>query len=327
MCCKESIRKAGTRVRIAGQLIEAATGQHVWVDRFEGGLDIFELQDRITENVVGALEPSILATEIARARAKPTERLDAYDLYLRALPEVHTGTEQGFLRAESLLRDALARDANFPEALIALSDCLSRLVVRGSVESAPARVTEACELALRAVAVGFENGSILATAAWTLSMLGGFHDQGTELADRALRLQPNSAVVRTGCGWSLIFGGEPERAQEHFEVARRLSPLDPRAFMTQTAMASANFFQRRFGDTLECATRVLQQRLTWAPALRYRAAALAHLGRLDEASADVAQLLLAQPSCNLRWLTVYRFRHRWMQELFSGGLRKAGLPE
>jgi adenylate cyclase len=158
-------------------------------------------------------------------------------------------------------------------------------------------------------------------------MLGGLHDQGKELADRALRLQPNSAVVRTGCGWSRIFGGEPERALEHFEVARRLSPLDPRAFMTQTAMASANFFQRRFEDTLECATHVLQQRLTWAPSLRYRAAALAHLGHLDEARADVAQLLIAQPSCNLHWLTVYRFRHRWMQELFSDGLRKAGLPE
>jgi len=147
-----SIRKSGSRVRIAGQLIETATGHHVWADRFDGGLeDIFNLQDSITENVVGAIEPSILATEIARARAKPTERLDAYDLYLRSLREVHTGTEQGFLRAERLLRDAIARDPDFPEALSALSDCLMHLVVRACVEAAPGSA-EACETALRAAA-------------------------------------------------------------------------------------------------------------------------------------------------------------------------------
>src|SRR5215203_2960150 len=147
-----SIRRAGSRVRIAGQLIETATGHHVWADRFDGGLeDIFNLQDSITENVVGAIEPSILATEIARARAKPTERLDAYDLYLRSLREVHTGTEQGFLRAERLIRDALARDPDFPEALSALSDCLMHLVVRACLEAAPGSA-EACETALRAAA-------------------------------------------------------------------------------------------------------------------------------------------------------------------------------
>jgi adenylate cyclase len=322
-----SIRKAGSRVRIAGQLIETATGHHVWADRFDGGLeDIFNLQDSITENVVGAIEPSIFATEIARARAKPTERLDAYDLYLRSLREVHTGTEQGFLRAERLLRDSLARDPDFPEALSALSDCLMHLVVRASVESSPG-TAEACEIALRAAALSSDNGAILATSAWTISMLGGLHDQGKEFAERALRLHPNSADVRTACGWSFLFGGEPEHAQEHFEVARRLNPVDPRTFFTQTAMASANFYQRRFDKTVEWSTRVLEQRPAWVPALRYRAAALTHLGRLDEARADLAKVLAAQPSCTLRWLTIYTFRHRWMQELFIDALRRAGLPE
>jgi len=217
-----SIRKAGSRVRITGQLIEAATGHHVWADRFEGGLeDIFDLQDRITESVVAAIEPSIRAAEIARARSKPTERLDAYDLYLRAVPEIHTGTIDGFLRAETLLRDALVRDPGYPEALSALSDCLSRLVVRGAVGSTSARVAEACETALKAAALGSDNGSILASAAWTISMLGGLHLQGREFAERALRLHPNSADVRTASGWSFSFGGEPETALEHFEVARR----------------------------------------------------------------------------------------------------------
>ena len=322
-----SIRKAGSRVRIAGQLIETATGHNVWADRFDGGLeDIFNLQDSITESVVGAIEPNILATEIARARAKPTERLDAYDLYLQSLREVHTGTEQGFLRAERLLRDALARDPDFPEALSALSDCLMHLVVRACLEAAPG-TAEACEIALRAAALGSDNGAILATSAWTISMLGALHDQGKEFAERALRLHPNSADVRTACGWSFLFGGEPEHAQEHFEVARRLNPADPRIFFTQTAMACANFYQRRFDKTVEWSTRVLEQRPAWVPALRYRSAALTHLGRLDEARADLAKVLATQPSCTLRWLTVYTFRHRWMQELFIDALRRAGLPE
>jgi len=323
-----SIRRAGSRVRITGQLIEAATGHHVWADRFEGGLeDIFDLQDRITESVVGAIEPSIRAAEIARARAKPTERLDAYDLYLQAIPAIHTATLEGFLRAETLLRDAVARDPGYPEALSALSDCLGRLIVRASVESASARAAEACEIALKAAALGSDNGSILASAAWTVSMLGGLHRQGKEFAERALRLHPNSADVRTACGWSFIFEGEPERALEHFEVARRLSPLDPRAFITQTATASANFFLRRFEEAVDWSTRVLQQKPTWVAALRYRAAALAHLERIEDANADIKQLLGLQPNCTLRWLTVYKYRHPWMQELLSDGLRLAGLPE
>jgi adenylate cyclase len=140
-------------------------------------------------------------------------------------------------------------------------------------------------------------------------------------------LHPNSADVRTACGWSFIFEGEPERALEHFEVARRLSPLDPRAFITQTATASGNFFLRRFEEAVDWSTRVLQQKPTWVAALRYRAAALAHLERIEDADADIKQLLGLQPNCTLRWLTVYKYRHAWMQELLSDGLRLAGLPE
>jgi len=219
------------------------------------------------------------------------------------------------------------RDPGYPEALSALSDCLSRLVVRGAVGSTSARVAEACETALKAAALGSDNGSILASAPWTISMLGGLHLQGREFAERALRLHPNSADVRTASGWSFSFGGEPETALEQFEVARRLSPLDPRAFLTQTATASANFFLRRFEETVDWSTRVLQQKPTWVPALRYRAAALAHLGHTEDARADITQLLAHQPACTLGWVTVYKFRHPWMQALFSEGLRLAGLPE
>jgi adenylate cyclase len=148
-----------------------------------------------------------------------------------------------------------------------------------------------------------------------------------ELAERALRLNPNSGDVRTACGWSFIYSGEPERAVEHFEAARRFSPLDPRAFVNQTATAAAHFFQRQFEETVGWATRVVQQMPSWVPALRYRAAALAHLGRIEEARADVARLLAVQPACTLQWLMLYKFRHAWMRELYIGGLRKAGLPE
>jgi adenylate cyclase len=321
-----SFRKAGTRLRITGQLIEAATGNHIWADRFDGNIDeVFDLQDKITERVVGAIEPTLRAAEIARARAKPTHTLSAYDLYLRALPEVHSGTLAGLETAEALLKQAISRDAEYGEAWGALADCLSRLVARGVQRAS--LVEEACQAARTGVTLDPNNGTVLATAAWTLSMLAGEHQRATEYAERALTLHPNSAHVRAACGWSLIFAGEPAHARVHFEIARRLSPLDPREFLTLVAMASVSFFDRRFEECVDWTSRVLEQQPTWVPALRYRAAALAHLGRMEEAKAVVERANHIQPSSTLKRMTLYKFRHPWMTELYMGGLRLAGLPE
>jgi adenylate cyclase len=323
-----SVRKAGDKVRITGQLIEAATGSHLWADRFDGNLsNIFNLQDEITEQIVAAIEPSLRLVEIERARAKPTESLDAYDLYLRALPEFHSYTEAGFRNAESLLCRAVAKDGSFAEAWAALADCLARLVVAGWIVDAEQGAEAACKAAMRGVSADPENGTVLAVAAWSLAMLGGRHDQAHDLALRALRLHPNSAYVRTCCGWALIFSGNPEHALDHFDVARRLSPVDPRGYLTLTAIGAAHFFQKQFDQTVKWASHALEEQPRAVVPLRYRAAALAHLGRVQQGQADIARLLSVQPNSTLTRTDMFKFRHRWMLDLLLAGLRKAGLPE
>jgi adenylate cyclase len=272
-----SVRKAGSRVRITGQLIDAETGAHIWAERYDRDLtDIFELQDAITREVVTAIEPNLRAVEVERARTKPTDSLDAYDLYLRALPESYSATEEGFRRCERLLQAAVQRDPTYGEAWGGLADCIGRLVVNGWTDFDEGAV-RARDAALRGVDADPENGAVLAAAGWALAIICGSLDQASELVARALRIHPNSAYVRTCCGWVFIYTGEEELALEQFEAARRMSPLDPRAYLTLTATGVAHFFDRRFEEAVRWTNRSLQQKTTHV-ALRYQAAALSHLG-------------------------------------------------
>jgi adenylate cyclase len=323
-----SIRKAGPRVRISGQLLEAATGAHMWADRFDGEIsEIFELQDRITNHVVVAVEPSLRLAEIERAQRKPTENLDAYDLYLRALPAIDVYTRAGFEQAEGLLRRAVALDPTYADALAALSECLVRMIVNGWAADRQASTAEACELAGRAVAADAENASVLAVVAWAYSTLGVRFDQSLELANRALVLHPNSAPVRSFCGWVFHYLGDSLRAIEQFEEARRLSPVDPKSYFPMLGLAAAHFFAGHFEESVTWTDRILSEAPSHNVARRYRAAALAHLGRVDEAKAAIAELLEAQPGSNLRSARSISFHDPRMAALYVTGLEKAGLPE
>jgi adenylate cyclase len=209
-----SVRKAGNRVRITAQLVEAVTGADIWAGRFDRDLmDIFALQDEITESVVSAIEPSLQAAEIERARAKATNNLEAYDLYLRALPEFYAFTEQGFRRAETLLRQAVECDPGYAEAWGALADCRGRLMVGGWTEDWDADAARSREAALQAVQCDPDNARVLAVAAWSLASLSGVLERAVTFCERALYLQPNSSYVLTNCGWVLIYNDECERAR------------------------------------------------------------------------------------------------------------------
>jgi adenylate cyclase len=321
-----SVRKVGKRVRITGQLIDALSGTHVWAGRFDREIDdVFALQDELAQAVVSAVEPNLRSAEIARKKAVPTENLAAYDLYLRALSELDPITKDGLERAEALLRRAIQLDPHYSDAWATLADALGRQVV-GLWKTEAELGSEAQKAALTSVKLDPENGEALGVAAWALATLGGPLDQAADFARRAVMAHPNSAVVRAHCGWALVFSGELDEALANLEAGRRMDPLDPRFHIAQNAMAAGYFFQRNFEKALELARGVIARVPTHPVSLRYAAAALVHLGQLDEARATIDQFRLWYPNATLSNTRTY-FRHPWMVQLVRDALRTAGLPE
>jgi adenylate cyclase len=324
-----SVRKSGNRVRITAQLVEAGTGAHLWAERYERDLmDIFALQDEITERIVAAIEPNIRAVEIKRARTKPTENLTAYDLYLRALPDYHAQSEQGIKRAEGLLRKAIELDPEYPEALGTLADCLTTRTLNGWHESVTRGGAEACEFARRALAAGPDNSTCVASAAFAYANLGHRFEQALELAARAIELHPNSAFVRNRAGAVYGASSESDKAIAQHEAALRMNPRDTKSStFAFTAISGAHFFTRRFEEAIHWGRRAIAVVSAANVARRNVAASLAHLGRMEEARAEIAELLRHQPNASLTRSRLSSFRYDWMYDLYLGGLRKAGLPE
>ena len=321
-----SIRKVGNRVRITGQLIDAANGTHVWARRFDREIDdVFALQDELAQTVVSAVEPNLRSAEIARKKTVPTENLAAYDLYLRALSELDPITKDGLERAEALLRRAIQLDPHYSDAWAALASALGRQIV-GDWRTGTELTSEVQQVASMAIKLDPENGEALGVAAWALAILGGPLDQAADFARRAVMVHPNSAVVRAHCGWALVYSGDFEEALMHLQVGRRMDPLDPRFHQAQNAMAAAYFFQRDFQKALELARGVVARVPTHPVSLRWIAASLVHLGKLEEARAAIQKLRQAYPDFTVSKVRSY-FRHPWMTELYLDALRAAGLPE
>jgi TolB-like protein len=234
-----SVRKAGNRVRITGQLVDAITGNHIWADRFDGALDdIFELQDRVASSVVGAIEPRLRQSEIERAVRKPTQNLDAYDLYLRALAHYYRYTEQDFAEAIALLRQALAIDPSYgpPAALIGWCHLIQRIQGWGTVSDDD--IGAGIRLAHQALEAGRDDPETMVAAACTLFYGGGETALAEAVLERALTLNPNTALGWMVRGFIHAVGrNEPEPAIKALERALRLSPFDPLGFVNATWLA------------------------------------------------------------------------------------------
>jgi adenylate cyclase len=288
-----SIRRAGGRVRVTGQLNDAVTGGHVWADRFDSELaDIFDLQDRITESVVGALEPNLQRAEIARAVAKPTENLDAYDLYLRALPLHYAHTESANCTAVALLRRALAIDPGYVRAKALLASCY-----RFATDWAePGARETAVALAREVLATGSDDPDALRRAGINLSFSGGDSRAAFVALNRALLLHPNSAQVLTDLGFAHVQTVDPDPAIAYFGRAMRLSPLDPEIGLMLAGIAMAHNQAKRFEKALPYAQRAVEEIPNNAPAYRTVIYALVSLGRMEEARAAAARLLMVRPN-------------------------------
>jgi TolB-like protein/class 3 adenylate cyclase/Flp pilus assembly protein TadD len=324
-----SVRKAGNRVRITGQLIDTATGAHIWADRFDGALDdIFELQDQVASSVAGAIEPKLRQSEIERASRKPAANLTAYDLYLRALAQSYRYTEEGLAEAVVLARQALAIDPAYTPAAALVGRCRGQQRGQGWGALSAADVVEACHLARQALEAERDDTETISLAAWTLSVLAGEAAMAAAALDRALALNPNAAHAWLFRGFIHAVRNQPEAAIKALERARRLSPFDPRTFLYAQNIAIAHLAARRFELAIEWADRALHDQPRLVSAMRFKVAANAHLGHLDEARAELRRVLAIDPKLTIAGFREYaHFYAPEVLELFVTGLRLAGLPE
>jgi TolB-like protein/tetratricopeptide (TPR) repeat protein len=322
-----SVRRAGGRLRITGQLIDARSGAHIWADRFDGDAsEVFDFQDRITESVAAAIEPMLQVAEFARLQQKPAANLNAYDLLLRA--QVHEYTEEGLTAAIGYLEQALAIDPSYPPALAMAAYCYAMRRQQGWARDFDADTAEGLRLANKAIDYGKDDANVLWMASFVIRSLGRESRRARELAIRSLEINPNSAMALTFAGWAEVFVGRPVQALELLQRAERLSPRDRKAWVTATARAQAHFAAGQFEEALHHARRALAQNPHFGATLRVVAASLAELGRADEAAQAIRRLLSQEPQLTLSKLHS-RLSHMDERMLlpFLQGLRKAGLPE
>ena len=320
-----SVRKAGNRVRITAQLIDAQSGTNLWADRFDGSLeDVFDLQDRVAISVAGVIEPALQAAEMRRSAARPTTDLSTYDFYLRALATYFPITRERIFEALVLLEQAIAIDRHYGPALSLAAICHLQLTTNGWVEEAETVRRKANDLARQALQAGENDPGILVNAAFVLARFDEDIDAATGLVDRALALNPSYARGWLFSGILRSWAGQHNLAIEHLETSRRLSPHE-RMGQPLVAMGMAYFMKHQFDDA---ATRLLlsiQDHPGYPLSFRFLAACYAHMGRLDEARATVARLRAITPLVVPRDLP---WRNPEERELLLSGLRlAAGEPE
>jgi len=314
-----SVRRAGGRVRITAQLIDAASGAHLWADRFDGSLeDVFDLQDKVASSVAGVIEPALQTAETARSAHRPTNDLTAYDLYLRAYSMALSSGKQ-FPDALGLLEQAIARDPRYGPALAQAAVCCVRLVVDGRSTDPDADALKGADFARRALEVAADDPAIMANAAQALAYFGEDIGAMKALVDRALVLNPNFARGWHISGGLRMWAGEPDVAIEHVEIALRLSPR-ARVGTSLAFMGRAYFLNRRFDDAVPKLLLAIQEDPSSPEPYRSLASCYAHMGRLDEAREVLKRLRAITPVVVPR-ATPYRDAEQ--RELYLSGLRLA----
>jgi TolB-like protein/class 3 adenylate cyclase len=330
-----SVRKAAARVRITGQLIDTATGAHLWADRFEGNLtDIFELQDQVTVSVVGAIEPKIRIAEIERALRKPTQNLEAYDLVLRGRWTYEPARKDSFEEAARLYRRAIALDPSYALAYALLARTLWLITAYQWAKPSEDELFDYVGLAKTAVQLGQADPETLCVAAHIIALPGGDLEDGIAIVDRALAQNPNSVDALAISGMLRAYAGDTKMAMQHLKEADRLSPLGVRINFWTFGYYLACFVDGDYSRVLDGTAQALREQPTNVTALRYRVAALALLGKLDEARRTVERLIVVNPDMTIsrcrRHIEVEMknpFKRPGVVEAYYEGLRLAGLPE
>ena len=314
-----SVRKAGGRVRITAQLIDALSATHLWTDRFDGSLeDVFDLQDRVASSVAGVIEPALQAAETARSAARPTNDLNAYDLYLRAYA-MNLSSARQIPEALGLAEQAIARDPRYGPALAWAAHCCLRLVDDGRSDNPAADRLKAADFARRALEVAGEDPGILANTAFVLAYFGEDIGAMMALVDRALALNPNYARGWHVSGLLKLLAGQPDIAIDHVDTALRLSPR-ARVGTSLGVIGLAHLVSRRFDKAVPKLLLAIQEDPSFPHPYRVLAACYAHMGRLDEAREVVTQLRAITPSV---MHDASYLRNDEQRELWLSGLRLA----
>jgi adenylate cyclase len=317
------VRKAGNRVRITAQLVEAATGVHLWADRFDGALaDIFDLQDQITDKVVAIVEPSLQRSEIERSRRKRPESLDAYDLFLRAVPYTASQTAEDGRAAIKYLEEALRIEPDYPAAHALAAWCYEWCYSRGGFLKAD-REAALCH-ARAALVGGTDDATALAIAGFVTTMLSRDHEAGVSASERALALNPSCATALYLGAITNAFAGHPTAAMVQASRALRLSPFDLLVYLAYLAQGAAAVQEERYEEAGIHMERTLQANPNLSSLYFIGAAALALGGRLEAGRAWADQSLAMEPGFRCRLFSEL-IAPQVADRLAEGG-RLLGLP-
>jgi len=324
-----SVRKAGKRIRVTGQLIDASTDTHIWADKFDSDLeDMFDLQDRVTSSVIGAISPELERAEIARSRRKPTESLQAYDYYLRAQFSTFKWTREGNAESLRMAKLAISLDPAFALAYAFAANTFGQKKAFAWSEDAAKERLEGRQLVERAMQLDKDDPLVLAHAGQVYSYVLDDPENGSAFAARAVTLDPNLVMARLWAGWAEIYLGNHAAAIEQFSAAIRLSPIDPRLFLPQSGIAYAHFFAGRYEEGRSWATTAIRRQPNFPGAQRILLSSLAMAGRIAEARRACDSALQTDPALRISGIKSRTpLRRSEDIEKLSQAYRIAGVPE
>jgi adenylate cyclase len=325
-----SVRRAGNRVRVTAQLIDAANDAHIWAERYDRELeDIFAVQDEVTRAIVTAIEPELVSAERERARRKPTSNMDAWEWCQRGLWHMYHYRSKENAEAQEMFGHAIELDPDFAYPYAALAYSLQTDLLMGFVADPGNRLTRANETATTAVALDDRDSFGYFVLGRVCTMLGK-HDEAIEAQDAAVALNPNASLAHYGRGFARTLIGRAEDALESFDEALRLSPRDPLAFGMMTMRSLALILLHRHEEAVDWARRSQRQPnaagVVWVYA--HEAAALGLLGQIDEARAAFARVRAIHPGFSATFIDlVIPFKNAADRDHYIGGLRQVGLPD
>jgi TolB-like protein len=325
-----SVRTANNRVRLSAQLIDCASRLHLWADSFEGGAeDSFRLQDEMTESVVGAIIPKLSFAEFGRVERKSSERLDAYDCYIRGFARFYEDTREAVSAAQASFYKAIDLDPSYALAFASAALCFWARKSNGWMIDFPSEVREAERLARRAAELAKGDAHAHGLSGFVLAGVVGDLDDGAALIERAQLLNPNLARAWQFSAWVRIWLGEPEQAIEHATRAMHFSPIDRWICSMQTAAGFGCFFMGRYDEATSWAAKAQRARPNFQPGLRLSAASNALSGSISEAQRAMRQLRQLNPALSLSSLKDSSAPFRRPEDFarYTEGLRKAGLQD